>query len=147
MLYFAYGSNMNEERMNERKIRFHNKSHGIFLNHSLVFNKISSKNPNTGFANVTLNYNSIVEGVIYDIIDDDINKLDKFEGYPDHYTREERNFVDVDGKKIVSATIYVATPAKTRNGLLPTKEYMSHLLKSEFLSQDYRKFLENVKTA
>ncbi len=50
--YYAYGSNMFQQRMLDRKITFFSRKFGILKNYKLVFNKISKSNNNTSFPNI-----------------------------------------------------------------------------------------------
>ena len=146
MKYFAYGSNMNPERMKERGIIFSKREYGILEGFRLAFNKIASRNPKEGYANITEDKNSKVEGILYEINDSDIEKLDYYEGYPEHYLKRKVNVKLKDGK-VVSAITYIANPKKTSPRLKPTKEYLVHLIKgSDLLSSEYRNWLKNVET-
>jgi len=64
MKYFAYGSNMNPERMRQRGIKFSKREHAILEGWKLVFNKIASRNPNKGYANIERKEGSIVKGIL-----------------------------------------------------------------------------------
>jgi gamma-glutamylcyclotransferase len=142
MKYFAYGSNMDAERMRERDIRFSQRTHGILKGYRLEFNKIASRNPQEGYANVVKFENGIVEGVIYEIPDSDLSKLDRFEGYPDHYDRLMIKVQLDDGQKL-EAIIYIAQPDKIAEGLKPSRDYLDHLLAAkDILSESYRRKLE-----
>lgn len=145
MYYFAYGSNMNPERMKERKVNFLERKKAILRGWKLVFNKVSSKNPEEGYANIVKDENSIVEGILYLIEDDSIKKLDGYEGYPEHYDRKELEVELEDGSK-VKAWVYIAQQDKVREGLKPSREYLEHLLKGcDLLSEEYCEKLKNVK--
>ena len=151
--YFAYGSNLNPERMLSRNITWLDSYPATLENYELVFNKPSTlaKNVtyNMSFANVIPKQNSIVEGVIYLIDDDLIKTLDKFEGtnkkIPDYF----RVKLDVlkEKNEIVPAWVYIANGLLVRDGLKPTKEYMNHLLAGkDKLSESYVTKLEQVQT-
>ena len=143
--YFAYGSNMNPERMLDRGAEFtHRQSHAL-PGYSLKFNKVSSKAPGSGSANIVPDENGVVEGVIYRITVGGLYKLDKFEGYPEHYGRI-RLTLDLDGINETVKT-YTAMPDKIKDGLSPTKSYLRHLLKARHdLTPEYYDFLINVET-
>lgn len=87
MYYFAYGSNMNPVRMKEREVNYSQRKHAILIAYRLEFNKVSSRGPKEGYANIVPDKAGAVEGVLYDIIDSDLLKLDEHEGYPVHYDR------------------------------------------------------------
>jgi len=47
----------------------------------------------------------------------------------------------------VDATVYVANDEYVAEGLMPTRDYLSHLLKgSDLLSEEYRKWLASHQT-
>ena len=142
MKYFAYGSNMDPERMSERSISFSQRTHAILKGYRLEFNKVASRNPQEGYANVVKFQNGIVEGVIYEILDSELSKLDRFEGYPDHYDRLMIKVQLDDGQKL-EAIIYIAQPDKIAEGLKPSRDYLDHLLAAkDILSESYRRKLE-----
>jgi len=134
---------MNEKRMLDRGIIFKNKRSGILNEYKMVINKKSYKNPDIGYANVIKDKDSIVEGVLYEV--DNINKLDKYEGYPVHYRRELLDIIS--NGDIVSSVVYVANDKwVTDDELLTTLEYKNHLLEGKkYLSDDYYKILEKIK--
>lgn len=145
MKYFAYGSNMNEERMKERGVQFSKREHAVLEGWKLKFNKIASDKV-TGYANIEIDASSNIEGILYTISDKGIKKLDIFEGYPTHYNRISVS-VKLDNGKEAEAIVYVAQPDKIKEGLKPTKEYLNHLIKgSGILSLKYSEMLKKIKT-
>lgn len=142
MKYFAYGSNMSSKRMIDRGVNFKSREKGTLKGYRLVINKISQKTPNIGFANIIKDENSEVEGIIYEIYDDDIIKIDKHEGSPKHYIRELHN---INGEYCV---VYIANPNwTTQYELNTTQEYKNHILEGkEFLSENYYNKLLEIKT-
>ncbi|MFH8086652.1 MAG: gamma-glutamylcyclotransferase family protein [Candidatus Aenigmatarchaeota archaeon] len=146
MKYFAYGSNMNPERMRNRRVKFLKREHAILKGYKLVFNKISTKNPMEGYANIIEDDKEVVEGVLYEMKEDELKNLDEFEGYPNHYTRKKVNVILENGQTVEAIT-YIAKPDKTREGLKPSKEYLKHLLKGcDLLSKEYCEKLRKVET-
>jgi len=144
--YFAYGSNMNPDRMKSRGVKFLRRIHAVLNGWRLEFNKVSFRNPREGYANIVRDENSIVEGILYEILDSDIGKLDRYEGYPDHYDRITVK-VRLDNGSEIEAFTYIAQPDKVRSGLKPSKEYLNHLLKgSDLLSKEYRDRLSKLET-
>ena len=141
MKYFAYGSNMDPERMKERRINFSKREHAILEGWRLNFNKIASQNPNEGYANIEVDDGNVVEGVLYTIQDADIEKLNRYEGCPKHYIKLKVR-VKLDSSEEEEAITYVANPDKVREGLKPSKDYLNHLLKGcDLLSEEYCKKL------
>lgn len=144
--YFAYGSNMNPERMLERQADFTLRQGHKLPGYSLRFNKASSKNPGTGCANIVPDEKGVVEGIIYKTTVRGLYNLDIFEGYPEHYGRI-RLILDIGASK-ETVKIYTAMPDKVSEGLRPTKSYLGHLLKAgDDLSPEYYDFLLNIKTS
>lgn len=143
MRYFAYGSNMSENRMEERvggQYRILGKAR--LMRYKLVFNKQSSKNPLNGFANVMEAPESIVEGVLYEVSEAGMLKLDGNEGVPVHYRRALVQVETDEG--VQEATTYIACQEEVREGLLPTEEYLDHLLKGrKYLSEAYYNTLKD----
>lgn len=145
MKYFAYGSNMDPDRMIERGVSFSQREHAVLRGWRLTFNKISLKKTNEGYANIEKDDKSVVEGILYEIQDEDIEKLDGYEGVPSHYKR--LNIVVHSKSGATEAITYVANPEKVKQGLKPSKDYLNHLLKGcDLLSEEYCEKLNKWKT-
>ena len=137
MKYFAYGSNMNPDRMRGREINFSERKHTILEGWRLEFRKVASRNPEEGYANIEKDKRIDVKSIIYTIRDSDIEKLDKYEGNSNYYERL-RVRVKLDDGKEEEAITYVSKSDKVRIGLKPSKEYVNHLLKGcDLLSKEY----------
>ena len=144
--YFAFGSNMNKERMVDRNAEFSEMLKGILKEWKLVFNKINSKKNGAGFANIEPEKDSVVEGIIYKVNEETLQKLDRFEGVPDHYFRKNM-MVENDQGEFVNCVTYLANSSKISNSLKPEKWYLDHLLEGkEFLSENYFYDLKNTET-
>ena len=143
MIYFAYGSNMDFNRLNERDISFKFIGLGILDGYELKFNKIASKKNGVGFANIIRQKGSKVEGLLFSI--DNIELLDQFEGFPNHYKKENLK-INYLGN-LIDAIVYVASTKWVSNNLKPEREYLNRLLAAkDFLSAEYLSFLENSET-
>lgn len=143
--YFAYGSNMNPERMRERGAHFTQIERYALKGYALKFNKASSKEPGRGCANIVVDEKCIVEGVLYKINVAGLYNLDRHEGYPVEYDRVRLIF-ELNGSEETVKT-YMANPGKTREGLYPSRSYIEHLLKArEFLSEDYYRYIKSIET-
>lgn len=155
--YFAYGSNMNPERVRERGIDFVHAAGARLEGFSLVFDKTSRKHAGVGHANVVLAPGSMVEGVLYWLrTTEEIGKMDRFESAPVNYSREvihvcvdaphlpESHPEPIDGHAVITTWTYFANPAVRRPDLLPPRSYLNHLLAGRpFLSDDYYAMLES----
>ena len=135
--YFAYGSNMNRERVVQRGMGFEGLEPGTLANYSLIFNKRSVKLPGTASANVMEDYGSVTEGVVYKLKHpSEIEMMDPYESYPICYNRM---VMPISTREVmVDAWVYVANEAYVETGLKPAGWYLNHLLEGEpFLSKAY----------
>ena len=145
--YFAYGSNMDEEQMKGRGVAYLERLYATLEGYALRFNKLSLKYDRTGVANIVPDLHSNTEGVLYTLYEDDLSKLDEYEGYPKQYTREALLVTLESGQKY-TAFVYVAHPEQIQEGLKPSAVYLRHLLVGrDLLSADYIAELEKVETA
>ena len=129
-----------------RKAYFANRQFARLDGYRLVFNKTSAANPDEGFANINPDDDSAVEGALYKVEFQSIERLDYFEGYPNAYRREEVWVTTSDGWKHKAIT-YIANENQTANGLKPSREYLNNLLRGkDLLSAEYYSQLENVET-
>ena len=140
--YFAYGSNMNAERVRQRHMGFHAVQGGWLADYQLVFNKRSQKHPGAASANVVYRKGSRTEGVVYRLKGaDQITVMDPFEGYPARY---DRIILPVSIGQSAGpgaqeqAWVYMANPAWVTGGLSPARWYLEHLLAGRpYLSPGY----------
>ena len=143
--YFAFGSNMNVERVKERKVNFIQRIPASIKDYKLVFDKKASGKPGNTFANIQPQDNSVVEGALYLIDQESLKKLDVVEGVPVHYLRKEIEVNTNTGEK-VKAWVYVANGDLLASGK-PSRDYLGHLLAgSDLLSNDYYEQLFKVST-
>ena len=141
--YFAYGSNMNPERVVQRGIKFEQVMGGHVHGYGLRFNKKSRHFLRGGHANIAYESNGLVEGVVYQLSHaDEILKMDPFERAPIDYSRELIRVETV--ARDLWAWTYFANAALIVSGLKPPCEYMDHLLAGEaFLSSGYVDWLRS----
>ncbi len=142
--YFAYGSNMNPDRVRERGLRFESATGAVLEGFRLVFNKVSRAHAGVGHANIQLAPGERVEGVLYELQDnEEIRKMDRFESTPINYSRDLIE-VRVGAAYRVTWT-YFANPAVRQGGLQPPRSYLQHLLAGrEYLSEEYFRALSQV---
>lgn len=135
--YFAYGSNMNPARMQTRGLNFTEVLAGRLPGYGLCFNKRAHDRPGRAYANIRYQRDAVVEGVLYRLADEnEIYKMDPFEGTPIFYSRERMPIITAQG--VQPAWVYIANPAMREEGLWPTRAYLQHLLAGcEFLSPAY----------
>ncbi|MCX8020937.1 MAG: gamma-glutamylcyclotransferase [Chitinophagaceae bacterium] len=143
VIYFAYGSNMNVDQIEERVSNFVVLGKAILHDYTLCFNKEAQAGNGTGYANIVYQKGEYVEGLLYEI--DSLESLDDWEGFPEHYERVEMDVMF--NNTPTKAWIYVANPNKIKSGLKPAREYLNKLLSAkEYLSEVYYKKLENTET-
>ncbi|SDU06758.1 Gamma-glutamyl cyclotransferase, AIG2-like [Pseudomonas pohangensis] len=139
--YFAYGSNMNPQRMRTRGLLFSEVLAGQLHGYELCFNKRAHDRPDTAYANIRHRQGALVEGVMYRLdAPAEIFKMDPFEGTPVFYSRERMPVLTAQG--MLPGWVYVANPAWRSDGLRPTRAYLEHLLAGrEHLSEAYWQLL------
>ena len=113
MYYFAYGSNMDPERVRERLGKLPDRKAATLAGWVLKFNKMASRNPREGYANIDMQDGEKVEGILYDITTEELRKMDLRESYPIHYNRINIVVRTEDDKEIEVIT-YIAQPSKIR---------------------------------
>ncbi len=132
MLYFAYGSNMDLSRINGRLGRIPPYQPGKLPGYALRFNKIASEHSKEGYANIVECATEAVWGLLYDVSEEELAALDRYEGVSGgHYERKEVK-VETDSGPAAAIT-YIACPAKVREGLKPTRKYLNYLLAAQHL--------------
>ena len=95
MLYFAYGSNLNHERMQSR-CRDSKYIKNIFLEgYKLSFCAVSRS---YGVANIVKKTGSKVPGGLWEVSESDEKELDVYEGYPTLYTKD---FFNLNGERVM----------------------------------------------
>jgi gamma-glutamylcyclotransferase (GGCT)/AIG2-like uncharacterized protein YtfP len=140
--YFAYGSNMDMNRLSERGISPTTRHKGVLKGWKLKFNKKASAG-DWSFANIEPSEEDVVEGLVFTINESDLKLLDKFEGSPRHYRREI--LIVETPTETAKCVAYIAQPEHVVEGLIPTKEYMDFLINgSKMLSEEYQEKLLNI---
>ena len=145
-LYFAYGSNLDAERMKKRKAYFTKREAAKLTGFRFEFSK-RMKLPGVGVGNIVPSPQSMVHGILYTLEKGGLNKLDVFENTSEgQYKREIVKVQTADGV-FEEATTYIATENYYQSGLKPEKWYLAHLLAGEeFLPLHYYKFLKDFET-
>ena len=146
--YFAYGSNMNSQRVKRRGLDFTSVFAGTLKGYYLSFNKRSVVHLGAASANIMKqsqdsHRNDFVEGVLYHLADEcQIELMDPYEGYPLRY---DRIMVDVQTQEgVKSVWTYTANKAYLQEGLKPNTWYLEHLLAGKsYLSDEYYQRLRN----
>ena len=139
--YFAYGSNMNPARVHQRGLAVSAIRPARLNDRRLVFDKVSRNHPRAAHANIVYAPGEAVEGVLYRLQSaDEILKMDPFERAPVNYGRDAVQ-VESEGRRVPAWT-YFANRAVRREGLLPPRAYLDHLLAGrDYLTPGYYQWL------
>ena len=125
MLYFAYASNMNWEQMQARCSSAQFVCVAKLGDHRLAFTR-RSRRRGCGTADAVASPGEIVWGVVYEIEEHEIDRLDEMEDFvpgraENGYTREQR-YVRTEGEyRPMRVSLYFAT--KEPNPPAPSAEY------------------------
>jgi gamma-glutamyl AIG2-like cyclotransferase len=147
--YFAYGANMDPARLAHRlgeadPTAFRRRA-GLLEGYALVFDKLSSTDLEVGYGHVVPAPGHRVEGVLNDLTDQQLARLDEIELVPRHYTRCPLGVVERHSRQVIVAQVYLATQAWLRPALKPLKSYIDALLQgSDMLSAEYVAFLKDL---
>jgi gamma-glutamylcyclotransferase (GGCT)/AIG2-like uncharacterized protein YtfP len=139
--YFAYGSNMNQQRVRQRGLTVVRAEAARLSGFRLLFDKHAATHRGSGHANLAYHRGGCVEGVLYWLCDErEIVRMDPFEDCPVSYSREVVEVHTAGG--LVASWTYFANPAVRRAGLMPSRSYLEHLLAGQpFLSAGYYQML------
>ncbi len=148
--YFAYGSNVAPERMKERKVKFKSRERGGLRGWKLVFNKRGMDG--TGKANIEREEGGVVEGALYLLKKEELEKLYPYEGFKgkgnpsNHYDLVEVEVERENGERVKALT-FVALPWVIDNSVKPARWYLNLILKGKDLfSREYYEALSKVET-
>jgi gamma-glutamylcyclotransferase len=98
VLYFAYGSNLDGDQMRSRCPSARLVGRAVLANHALTFGGFSH-HWGGAVASVLHVPGARVEGLLYQIDEDDVRALDRFEGHPFAYERVAKVVVDERGRR------------------------------------------------
>ena len=114
-LYFAYGSNINLEQMEQRCPDAQIVGAVTLENYELRFR-------GHGFATVAPKNGNAVHGLMWKLPPASEQALDRYEGYPRHYIKESVSVRTVEGEK-VPAMAYIMAQPLCREPALPSSYY------------------------
>jgi len=150
VLYFAYGSNMNWKQMRERCPSSRFVGIAVLRDHKLAFTR-ESDDRSCGVADVVAENGTQVWGVVYEIADLDVGKLDASEGFRpgrdknSYYRRECLVFLDGEDQRPLTVSAYFGDPQV--NPPLPNAAYKNLILAGArhwHLPEDYIGELEQI---
>jgi len=147
--YFAYGSNLDLPQMKRRCPSSKLISKGSLSDYRLTFNRFSS-GWGGGVADVIQDQGSKVWGLVFEISDSDLERLDLYEGcYKDKPSLYERWKAVIDTPDGQVSDVWVYTVVKKQEFVQPTLEYLQ-IIKDAAARWDfpkvYQQTLELVST-
>ncbi|MCO5260714.1 MAG: gamma-glutamylcyclotransferase [Crocinitomicaceae bacterium] len=122
MYYFAYGSNMFTYRLEKRVGRVQIIGIGLLPKYSLIFNKISKDGSLK--ANISLNDNHNVYGVIFKINPSKKEELGKAEGLGKGYIEKKIEVEHIQSKEKIKVFTYIADSIDDSNRNMPYDWYV-----------------------
>ncbi|MBT3970848.1 MAG: gamma-glutamylcyclotransferase [Euryarchaeota archaeon] len=144
ILHFAYGSNMDLNRLDKRIGNVSSTQRACLSGFRFEFNKLSYR-LNTVYANIMLDLDSTVWGVLMNITQQQLDKLDISEGVENGHYRQEKVIVVTDDDVEHEAITYFAEERWVKDGMKPTETYRNYVItgSNEFdLPQEY---IERIK--
>lgn len=121
-LYFAYGSNMSSARLRSRLPQALKIGTAELIGYELIFNKVGQDGSAKANARRTGNERDVIWGVIYELPEDGLAKLDEIEG--DGYQR--RTLAVYKKHQRLEVQSFIAS--RTDDNLLPFAWYVQHVL-------------------
>jgi gamma-glutamylcyclotransferase len=125
-LYFAYGSNMDEQQMRAHCPTFRRVDSACLQGHRLAFTRRSIVS-GTGVADVVAVADGAVWGVLYELGDGDLEALDRKEGSGWAYAREQKSVALATDRSARRAIVYTVL-TKEPSEVPPSREYLERLI-------------------
>ena len=136
--YFAYGSNLDLLQMKNRCPSSELISKGMLPDYRLTFNKYSG-GWDGGVADVIQHLGSEVWGLVFEISDSDLERLDNYEGYyKDKISLYERWKAVIDTPNGQVDDVWVYTVVEKDKFVQPTLEYLQ-IIKDAAVRWDFPK--------
>lgn len=126
--WFAYDEMMNPEVIKERGLEYMAAFSVTLSAYKLTFNKIPLDNggkENLGLPNIVpiVDNLGMMEGVLYEMPEENLAKLDEMYHHPDEYMRKKMRFTKHDFT-FVNGVVYIAQTSRTKKGLMPSKDML-----------------------
>ena len=125
--YFAYGSNMMETQMKNRCPSAEWIGKGWVLGYRLCFPR-RSRHWQGGVAGLSEDPRGMVEGVLYELTEGDLGRMDEFEGVPQGHYRRKTVAVELERQTFIEAWIYIAI-SEGAASFDPSVEYIDTMLR------------------
>lgn len=141
LIYFAYGSNLKKEQMNEREIVIYESHKGFIKDYKLEFNKKSIDGSSK--ANITKVTGEIVWGICFEL---DTDGFEKLISYEKGYEELEVTVYNEDQEILSTAKTFISNKICDK---LPAENYLNKIIegaKQHKLPEDYIKKIEKQPT-
>ncbi len=143
VFYFAFGANLSDDVLRERRVFPLDQCDYALADHELRFTQ-QSPYAGVGFASADHAPGQMVYGRLYRILKSDLRRLDYFEGVA--FLARHRRVQWQDGEREIH--FYQAT--EPVDGLAPTAEYRSHIVEGlasrDDVPEAYLQWLANLET-
>jgi gamma-glutamylcyclotransferase (GGCT)/AIG2-like uncharacterized protein YtfP len=142
-LYFAYGSNMDQDQMHERCSSAELLGPATLTGYRLAFTIFSPKRL-CGCADIVPSHGDTVYGLLYRLSDVDMQTMDGFEGHPVHYRRIQ---VKVNGPE-GEIDAYSYEVVSKQDDIPPSEHYLGLLQAAAdrfAFPESYQVFLQGIK--
>ena len=151
-LYFAYGSNLDERQMKQRCPSCKFKTEAYVPGYTIAFTRCSDKR-HGGVADIVQCPHEVVWGVVYELSDEDVGRLDKCEGYcgEGHSNAYERKDCDKQGIPVLTGKghqlkgvfTYIAN---RQRDFLPHKVYRDQIINGAKRWKLPREYVEKLES-
>ena len=143
--YFAYSSNLDEVQLRQRCPDAVAETPGALVDFRLAFTAYSA-GWGAGVADVVACPGSRVWGVVFNLMDDDLESLDRFEGFPTQY---DRFFAQIETDKgILDCWVYAVS--RKQSFVAPSRRYLDVIRQAagrHGFPDEYVRMLEAVQAA
>ena len=140
--YFAYGSNLDESQLSRRCPGAALVTAGSLADFRLGFT-VRSTGWNAGAADVVESSGDRVWGLVFDVTDENLGELDRFEGYPLQYNR----FLSGIDTPRGTLDAWVYTAVRKQPFVAPSRRYVEIIRKAALrhgFPETYVRMLEEV---
>lgn len=141
LIYFAYGSNLKKEQMDERNVAIYKSHKGFIKDYKLEFNKQSKDGSSK--ANITKLIGEIVWGVCFEL---DTNGFENLRKYEKGYEELEVTVYNENQESLFTAKTFISSKICDK---LPTKDYLGKIIegaKQHEIPEDYISKIEKQPT-
>ena len=127
IMHFAYGSNMDSNRLVKRIGIVSSAQRAFLSGFRFEFNKLSYR-LQTVYGNIMVDNDSTVWGVLMEITQSQLDKLDISEGVENGHYRQEKVIVITDDDVEHEAITYIAEDRWVKDGMKPTETYRDYVI-------------------